>query len=123
MRHPASGLPPAPAGVSPGGSDSEASLYEVRQKIYPRAVHGWFARWRIALVLATQLIFYGLPWLVWNARPAVLFDLGARKFYVFGWVLWPQDFIFLTGLLVVSALSLFFRLSQAMSMWRVELFS
>ncbi len=107
MRHPASGLPPAPAGVSPGGSDSEASLYEVRQKIYPRAVHGWFARWRIALVLATQLIFYGLPWLVWNARPAVLFDLGARKFYVFGWVLWPQDFIFLTGLLVVSALSLF----------------
>ncbi len=89
------------------GSDVEASLYEVRKKIYPRAVQGWFARWRVALVVATQLLFYGLPWLTWNARPAVLFDLTARKFYVFGIVFWPQDFIFLTGLLVISALSLF----------------
>jgi cytochrome c oxidase accessory protein FixG len=88
-------------------SDVESSLYEVRKKIYPRAVHGWFARWRVALVAATQLLFYGLPWLTWNARPAVLFDLAARKFYIFGLVLWPQDFIFLTGLLVISALSLF----------------
>ena len=89
------------------GNDLEASLYEVRKKIYPRAVHGWFARWRVALVAATQLLFYGLPWLTWNARPAVLFDLAARKFYIFGMVLWPQDFIFLTGLLVISALALF----------------
>ncbi|MEQ1773401.1 MAG: cytochrome c oxidase accessory protein CcoG [Burkholderiales bacterium] len=90
-----------------GGNDVEESLYEVRKKIYPRAVQGWFARWRIALVAATQLLFYGLPWLTWNARPAVLFDLGARKFYIFNIVFWPQDFIFLTGLLVISALSLF----------------
>ncbi len=90
-----------------GGNDVESSLYEIRRKIYPRAVQGWFARWRIALVLATQLLFYGLPWLTWNARPAVLFDLAARKFYIFGIVFWPQDFIFLTGLLVISALSLF----------------
>jgi cytochrome c oxidase accessory protein FixG len=89
------------------GNDVESSLYEVREKIYPRAVQGWFARWRIALVVATQLFFYGLPWLTWNARPAVLFDLAARKFYIFGIVFWPQDFIFLTGLLVISALSLF----------------
>jgi cytochrome c oxidase accessory protein FixG len=106
MRHPASVTPSAPA-AGDEHTDSETSLYEVRKKIYPRAVHGWFAGWRIALVLATQLIFYGLPWLTWNARPAVLFDLGARKFYVFGLILWPQDFIFLTGLLVISALSLF----------------
>ncbi len=97
---------PAGTAVDAGG-ETETSLYEVRQKIYPRAVHGWFARWRLVLVLATQLIFYGLPWLTWNARPAVLFDLAARKFYIFGLVLWPQDFIFLTGLLVISALSLF----------------
>ena len=89
------------------GNEIEASLYEVRKKIYPRAVHGWFARWRLLLVLATQLLFYGVPWLTWNARPAVLFDLAARKFYIFGIVFWPQDFIFLTGLLVISALSLF----------------
>ena len=39
------------------------------------------------------MIFYGLPWLQWNGRQAVLFDLGARKFYLFGVVLWPQDFV------------------------------
>ena len=64
-------------------------------------------RVRLGLVVATQLLFYGLPWLTWNARPAVLFDLASRKFYILGMVLWPQDFIFLAGLLVISALSLF----------------
>jgi len=57
----------------------ETALYEVRRKIYPRAVHGAFASWRIALVIATQLVFYGLPWLAWNGRQAVLFDLAARN--------------------------------------------
>lgn len=103
MSRPASGAPLKMV----AGNDVETSLYEVRKKIYPRAVHGWFAGWRVALVVATQLLFYGLPWLTWNARPAVLFDLAARKFYIFGIVFWPQDFIFLTGILVISALSLF----------------
>ena len=65
-----------------------------------RAVSGVFARWRWTLVWLTQLVFYGLPWLNWNDRPAVLFDLGARRFYIFGLVLYPQDFIYLTALLV-----------------------
>lgn len=85
----------------------EESLYEVRSKIYPRSVGGLFARWRFVLVLATQLLFYGLPWLSWNGRQAVLFDLIARKFYIFGLVLWPQDVIYLTLLLILSALALF----------------
>ena len=72
------------------------SLYQKQQKIYARAVHGWFAAWRWALVWATQLVFYGLPWLEWNERQAVLFDLAARRFYIFGLVLYPQDFIYLT---------------------------
>jgi cytochrome c oxidase accessory protein FixG len=80
-------------------------------------VSGWFARWRLALVLATQLVFYGTPWLEWNGRQAVLFDLGARKFYVFGLVLWPQDFIYLTLLLVISALSLFLFTALAGRLW------
>jgi polyferredoxin len=58
-------------------------------------------------VLLTQLVFYGVPWLEWNGRQAVLFDLAQRKFYIFGLVLWPQDFIYLTALLIISALSLF----------------
>ena len=93
--------------LAPVTDEVDAALYEVRKKVYPRAVHGWFARWRVALVLLTQAIYYGLPWIGWNGRQAVLFDLGARKFYIFGWVFWPQDFIFLAALLVISALSLF----------------
>ncbi|HEY6241084.1 MAG TPA: cytochrome c oxidase accessory protein CcoG, partial [Burkholderiales bacterium] len=95
----------------------EEALYEVREKIYPRAVGGWFAGWRVALVLATQTVFYGTPWLSWNARQAVLFDIAARKFYVFGLVLWPQDFIYLAVLLVISALSLFLFTAVAGRLW------
>ncbi len=109
----------APPGVAASAAEAplEQQLYEVRRKIYPRAVSGWFARWRVALVLATQLVFYGLPWLSWNSRQAVLFDLAARKFYVFGLVLWPQDFIYLTLLLVVSALALFLFTAVAGRLW------
>ncbi len=85
----------------------EKALVDVRRKIYPRSVTGVFARWRVWLVLATQLIFYGLPWIEWHGRQAVLFDLGARKFYLFGMILWPQDVIYLTVLLLLSAFSLF----------------
>jgi len=85
----------------------EQTLYEVRKKIYPRAVTGWFAGWRWGLVWFTQFLYYGAPWFTWNERQAVLFDLGARKFYILGVVFWPQDFIYLAVLLVVSALSLF----------------
>ena len=95
----------------------EEALYEVREKIYPRAVGGWFAGWRVAMVLATQIVFYGMPWLRWNERQAVLFDLAARKFYIFGLVLWPQDFIYLALLLVISALSLFLFTAVAGRLW------
>ena len=95
----------------------EISLYEVRQKVYPRAVRGWFAAWRWALVWATQLVFYGGAWLTWNERQAVLFDIVHRKFYLFGLVFWPQDIIYLTVLLVVSALSLFLFTAVAGRLW------
>lgn len=85
----------------------ELSLYEVRRKIYPRSVSGVFAKWRLYIVLLTQILFYGLPWMQWNDRQAVLFDLVSRKFYIFGLVLWPQDIIYLTLLLILSALALF----------------
>lgn len=85
----------------------EKALADVRSKIYPRSVSGLFARWRIVMVCLTQLVFYGLPWLQWNGRQAVLFDLDARKFYLFDAVLWPQDVIYLAVLLVLSALALF----------------
>jgi len=102
----------------PPGADAEmVSLYEAHKKIYPRSVSGLFSRWRWALVWLTQLVFYGLPWLEWGQRQAVLFDLNAKRFYIFGLVLYPQDFIYLTGILVVSALSLFLFTAVAGRLW------
>jgi cytochrome c oxidase accessory protein FixG len=96
---------------------AELSLYEVRRKIYPRAVHGWFAAWRWALVWATQIVFYGGPWLTWNGRQALLFDIAHRKFYLFGLVFWPQDIIYLAVLLILSALALFLFTALAGRLW------
>jgi cytochrome c oxidase accessory protein FixG len=93
------------------------SLYRKTEKIYPRAVSGWFSAWRWTLVWLTQLLFYGLPWLQINGRQAVLFDLEARRFYIFELVLYPQDFIYLTGLLIISAYALFLFTTVAGRLW------
>ena len=107
-----------PRKVIPIATEGESgSLYEAQKKIYPRSISGFFARWRWAMVVLTQLVFYGLPWLEWGQRQMVLFDLGARRFYIFGLVLYPQDFIYLTGLLIISALSLFLFTAVAGRLW------
>lgn len=93
------------------------SLYEAQTTIHPRTVTGRYARWRWAMVVLTQLVFYGLPWLEWGQRQLLLFDIAARRFYFFGLVLYPQDFIYLTGLLVVSALALFLFTALAGRLW------
>ncbi|MFM2035499.1 MAG: hypothetical protein RL459_764 [Pseudomonadota bacterium] len=106
--------------VKPGVVELEpemVSLYQAHKKIYPRSVSGFFSKWRWSLVFLTQLVFYATPWLEWGQRQAVLFDLGARRFYIFGLVLYPQDFIYLTGLLVISALSLFLFTAVAGRQW------
>ena len=92
-------------------------LYQAKNKVYPRAIDGVFNRWRWVMVWITQLVFYGLPWLQWGERQMVLFDLEARRFYLFGLVLYPQDFIYLTGLLIISALSLFLFTAVAGRLW------
>ncbi|MET1116422.1 MAG: cytochrome c oxidase accessory protein CcoG [Comamonas sp.] len=92
-------------------------LFEARTKIQPRSIHGVFARWRWAMVWLTQLFFYGIPWLQINERQALLFDLEQRRFYVFGWLLYPQDFIYLTALLIISALALFLFTAVAGRLW------
>ena len=110
------------AGYEPPTQPAEAdevliSLYAAHEKIYPRSVSGLFSNWRWAMVVLTQLVFYGLPWLEWGQRQAILFDLGVRRFYIFGLVLYPQDFIYLTGILVISALSLFLFTAVAGRLW------
>lgn len=83
------------------------SFYEKHKKVYMRDVKGWWNTWRWVFVWVTQILFYGLPWLEWNARQAVLLHLVERKFYLFGLVLWPQDVFYLALLLIISAYALF----------------
>jgi cytochrome c oxidase accessory protein FixG len=111
-------IPIVAAAAGPDDAAAQmVSLYQSENKIYARAVTGWFAGWRWALVWFTQLLFYGLPWLQWNNRQAVLFDLAARRFYIFDLVLHPQDFIYLTGLLILSAYGLFLFTAVAGRLW------
>jgi len=84
------------------------SFYEARRKIYPREIDGRFQRLRNLAVWVLLGLYYVLPWIPWDGRQSVLFDLPARKFYVFGLVFWPQDFFYLTWLLIILGLSLFF---------------
>ena len=113
-----SGKPRKVIPIAPADPQKEiASLYEAQKKVYPRSISGYFARWRWALVFLTQIVFYGLPWLEWGQRQMVLFDLGARRFYLFGLVLYPQDFIYLTALLIISALALFLFTAVAGRLW------
>jgi len=69
------------------------------------------------MVWLTQLFFYGVPWLEWGQRQAMLFDLEAKRFFIFGLVLNPQDLIYLTFLLIISALSLFLFTAVAGRLW------
>lgn len=97
--------------------DNRLFLIEAKNTIYVRAVTGWFAAWRWALVWLTQAVFYGLPWLAWHGRPAVLFDLETQRFFLFGLVLYPQDLIYLAVLLMLAALLLFFVTAVAGRVW------
>jgi len=103
--------------MRPAESTLPQELYAKRQKIYPRQVSGIFASMRIAAVLVLLGLYYGLPWISWDGRQAVLFDLPARQFHILGLTLWPQDFIYLAGLLIVAALSLFFFTALAGRLW------
>ncbi len=95
----------------------DQELYQKRKKIYPRQVHGLFAALRVSGVSALLGFYYIMPWLLWDGRQAILFDLPERKFYILGMIFWPQDFIYLTMMLVIAALSLFFFTALAGRLW------
>ena len=93
------------------------AFYAAAAKIYPREVSGRYARLRAAAVGVLLGLFYGVVWLQWDGHQALLFDLPARKFHVFGLTLWPQDFLYLALLLILAALSLFFFTAIAGRLW------
>jgi len=94
-----------------------AALYESAKKIYPREINGRFARLSKLATYTLLGLFYAVPWLVWDERQAILFDLPARKFYLLGLTLWPQDFIYLAWLLMMAAFTLFFVTALAGRLW------
>ncbi len=95
----------------------EQELYKKREKIYPREVHGVFAALRLLAMAALLGFYYGMPWINWDDRQAILFDLPARKFYIFGLTFWPQDFFYLSMLLIIAAFSLFLFTALAGRLW------
>lgn len=105
---------PAPL---PDKSPAAENMYAARQKIHPREMPGRFQTLRKLAVFALLGLYYILPWANWNGRQAVLFDLPARKFHIFGATFWPQDFFYLALLLIIAALALFFFTAVAGRLW------
>jgi len=105
------------SGNTAGTNESAVAFYAKAEKIHPREVSGRYARLRVLAVLALLGLYYVVPWIGWDGRQAVLFDLPARKFHVFGLTFWPQDFFYLALLLILAALSLFFFTALAGRLW------
>ena len=96
----------APEPVAPG------SLYAKRTSVFPKAVDGHFRRLKWAWMAVTLAIYYVTPWLRWDRGPyspdqAVLIDLAHRRFYMFGIEIWPHEFYFVAGLLIMAGIGLF----------------
>ncbi len=106
------------ADVPPDGG----GLYASREKIYPKEAHGTFRNVKWIVMAVTLGIYYLVPWIRWDRGPylpdqAVLIDFPARRFYFFFLEIWPQEFYFITGLLVLAALALFLVTSIAGRVW------
>lgn len=93
-----------------------------RRKIYPRRVWGRYRKWKWTAMIALLGIYYGVPWLRWDRGPhapdqAVLIDMPNRKAYFFGIEIWPQEVYYLTGILILAAVGLFFVTSMFGRVW------
>ena len=99
------------------GAGKTIRIHTESERIHPKRAIGRFANLRVLMVVATQLFFYGMPWLVYNGRQAVLFDIAGRHFYIFGMVLEPGDMLYLAGLMIVSAFGLFWWTTIAGRIW------
>ncbi len=95
----------------------DGSLYVSERKVYPREQGGRFQTLRKAAVVWLLGMYYLFAWLPWDDRQAVLFDLPARRFHVFGLTFWPQDFIYLALLLIMAGFALFFFTALAGRLW------
>ncbi|MBS0476641.1 MAG: cytochrome c oxidase accessory protein CcoG [Proteobacteria bacterium] len=108
--------------LNPKPSNQQSSLYEKRKVVFPKAVDGRFRRFKWFVMLVTLGIYYGTPWLRWDRGPyapnqAVLLDLANRRFYMFNIEIWPQEFYFVAGLLIMAGIGLFLVTSAVGRAW------
>ncbi|WP_313349514.1 cytochrome c oxidase accessory protein CcoG [Paracoccus sp. (in: a-proteobacteria)] len=97
-------------------------LYAAREPIFPRRAHGWFRNLKWIIMAVTLAIYYVTPWIRWDRGPslsdqAVLVDLANRRFYFFWIEIWPHEFYFVAGLLVMAGLGLFLFTSALGRVW------
>jgi len=102
--------------------EERQSLYAAREPVYPKLVHGKFRRIKWVIMIVTLGIYYGLPWLRWDRGPtlpnqAVLLDFAHQRLYFFGLEIWAQEFYYITGILILSALGLFLVTALAGRVW------
>ncbi|WP_417349283.1 cytochrome c oxidase accessory protein CcoG [Ferrimonas sp.] len=116
--------------MAPRNSDAQAKPIKVqaadprkmdrfnpRNRIYVRKSLGQWTTLRRQMGWVFMILFLGMPWLPWGERPAVLFELAQRKFYVFGLVIWPQDLLLLAFLFMIAAFALFFFTTYLGRVW------
>ncbi len=97
-------------------------FFEARRKVFPRKVDGVFRRLKWAIMVVTLAVYYITPWIRWDRGPyapdqAVLVDLAHRRFYMFSIEIWPHEFYYVVGLLVMAAIGLFLVTSAVGRAW------
>ena len=102
--------------------EQPAALYEARRAVHNKRVDGPFRRFKWLVMLVTLAIYYGTPWIRWDRGPfapdqAVLLDLANRRFYMFGIEIWPHEFYFVAGLLIMAGIGLFLLTSAVGRAW------
>ncbi|RJT24746.1 cytochrome c oxidase accessory protein CcoG [Chakrabartia godavariana] len=107
---------------SPSSADNSTALYEKRKAVYPKAVDGPFRRLKWGIMIVALAIYYITPWLRWDRGPyapdqAVLVDLAHRRFYMFAIEIWPHEFYYVAGLLVMAGIGLFLVTSAVGRAW------
>ncbi|MFD0857592.1 cytochrome c oxidase accessory protein CcoG [Roseovarius aquimarinus] len=97
-------------------------LFAAQEPIFPRRVSGFFRRLKWWIMAVTLGIYYLVPWIRWDRGPnlpdqAVLVDLASRRFYFFWIEIWPHEFYFVAGLLIMAGLGLFLFTSALGRVW------
>ena len=97
-------------------------LYAPRKKIFPKRANGRFRRFKWLVMLITLTIYYVTPWIRWDRGPyapnqAVLIDLANMRFYFFSIEIWPQEFYYVAGMLVMAGIGLFLITSTVGRAW------